>query len=649
MIIRAAGAPARCDNVVRPMRRAPFLSVAVLVWATSAAVSAQVAMPISEVGEGSAIRVDGALREWRGVRFIDVGQGADASMRIALAYDGGGLYVGAEVRDDRLIRSSSPGTSEDAIVLTLALPARRGLEAQEIWLWAGQAGRSAASVGIGALGRRPSAVRGAQIVEAESRGGYTVEAFVPWRAIAGSARWQEGRGSVRLRDVDSAAHPDVESEPALAPVDAAHLERLPSLAPTGGASAAFESFLASRSLEGARPAHDLRGDVGADGQPERVSIVDRFLVVTGPGWQDGRGFSFLQLPVGAAADIREPRLVDLTGDGKSELTVTLRQSDARGSRDVWQVFSFAGAQPQAVFAIETRKATSAGSVEASVRVARGRRGQAPAIEARVGRANGLDASSLQEAPASDAEPILVPWGPVLQRSYRWDGRTFARTGERPNPRYVDPTAETTTSAPTASTPTAPPPPGVEDLLAGFRRERRIPDRQRPTFRARANVAATPVDEEVVVYGRDLVVVGPAFRGGSGWFHFEIPAHAASDVLDVRTAEVTGDARSEILVRVGQTIGDVRREVLLVFQFTPDGFPTLLQREVARQQGTHRIENDVRTTGGALELRPGTARGWDASTWRFSDEPSADGIAPPLLPWRDSPVRYRFADGRLVPR
>ncbi|MDQ3035257.1 MAG: hypothetical protein M3Y87_22815, partial [Myxococcota bacterium] len=363
------------------MRRALLFLAALSVLLSPAAVSAQVALPISELGEGSAIRVDGALREWRGVRFIDVGEGADASMRIAFAYDGAGIYVGAEVRDDRLIRSASPGTSEDAIVLTLALPARRGLSATEIWLWAGQTGRSAASVGIGPLGRRPSAARDAQIVEAEARGGYTLEAFVPWRAIPGSARWQEGRATVRLRDVDSAAHPDVESEPTFAVLDAAHLERLPTLAPSGGASAAFDSFLASRSLEGARPAHDLRGDVGADPRPERVSIVDRFLVVTGPGWQEGRGFSFLQLPVAASTDIREPRLVDLTGDGKSELTITLRQTDARGSRDVWQVFSFAGEQPQAIFAIETRKATSAGSVEATVRVGRARRGQPPTIEA----------------------------------------------------------------------------------------------------------------------------------------------------------------------------------------------------------------------------------------------------------------------------
>lgn len=626
----------------------PALLASILALASPPRASAQVALPITEAGEGSAIRVDGSLREWRGVRFIDVGEGADASMRIALAYDGGGLYVGAEVRDERMIRTASPGTSEDAVIVTLAMPARRGFDAVEIWLWAGESGRTAARVGVGPLDR-PRVASGAQIVEAPARGGYTVEAFVPWRAIPGSARWQEGRGTVRLRDVDQAARPEVESEPALAPVDRAHLERLPSLAPSGGESAAFESFLASRSLEGARPAHDLRGDVGADARPERVAIVDRFLVVTGPGWQEGRGFSFLQLPVASAGDLREPRLVDLTGDGKSELVLTMRQSDARGSRDVWQVFSFASGQPVPAFAIETRKATSAGSVESAVRVRAGRRGQPATIEVRTGRAQGLDASTLAEAPATDAEPILLPWGPVVSREYRWDGSRFARGLERPNPRYVDPATARAASAPAASAePATPPPPGVGDLLAAFRRERGVRS-ARPSFSARANVAADAQPEEVVVYGRDLVVVGPGFRGGTGWFHFEIPARAPGDVLDVRTAEVTGDAREEILVRVRQVIGDVTREVLLVFQFTPVGFPAILQREVAREQAGHRVENEVRAGGGSLEIRPGTARGWDASSWPWGDEAGSDGIAPPLLPWRDRAVAYRFAGGRLVPR
>lgn len=630
------------------------LAIACLIVSIPVLAEAQVALPMWEIGADGSIEVDGALREWRGVRFIDVGEGADASMRFGIAYDATGLYVAAEVRDDRLIRTREPSTSEDAVVLTFAFPARRGFSAVEIWLWAGQSGQSAGVVGVGAIGRRPSPTPRARIAEAPARAGYTLEAFIPWNAIPGSDRWQGGRGTVRLRDVDQSAHPSVEAEPSFAPLDPAHLERLPPLAPSGGESAALETFLASRNFQGMRPTHDLRGDVGGvDERPERVSIVDRFVVVTGPGWQEGRGFSFLELAVAAPGDLREPRLMDLTGDGKRELVITLRQQIAGGSRDLWQVFSFSNSQVRAVFALETRRATTAGVVEAEVNVRTERRATVATIEVRTGRAEGLDARTFEPVPTSDAESILVPWGPVLSRTYRWDGSSFAQSHERANPRYVAapsaPVAPSTSPSPTASAPTEPPPPGIEELLAAFRRERRIPERTRPTFRIRANVSGTDEPEELVVYGRDLVVVGRAFRGGTGWFHFELPARSTADVLDVRSAEITGDARHEILVRIGQTIGDVRREVLLVYQFTPVGFPGLLEREVARVQGEQRIENDVRIERGALEIRPGRAQGWDASNWRFADGPSPDGIAPLLLPWRDAPVTYRFTGGRLIAR
>ncbi|MBZ0118789.1 MAG: hypothetical protein K8H88_17440, partial [Sandaracinaceae bacterium] len=68
------------------------------------------------------IRVDGALRDWQGGRFATLGEGDDASMEYLLGYDERGLYLAAQVRDDRLVRSAQGGTREDAIILTLAFP-----------------------------------------------------------------------------------------------------------------------------------------------------------------------------------------------------------------------------------------------------------------------------------------------------------------------------------------------------------------------------------------------------------------------------------------------------------------------------------------------------------------------------------------------
>jgi hypothetical protein len=623
---------------------------------------AQVALPITQLDEG-AVRVDGMLRDWNGAHMSSLGEGTDASMRYVLGYDSRGLYIACEVTDERLIRNREPGDGDDAVIVTLAMPSGRGFTATELWLHAGESGRSAAAATSGAPGaRRRGAIRGATVVEAPRTGGagYTLEAFVPFAAIQGAARWQEGRGSIRLHDVDSLSHPEAESEPAFAPVDRAHLDRLPPLRPSGGQSAVLDRFLHEHELDGTAPRFDLRGDVAGDAQAERVVLVDRFVVAFGPTIQGGRGFVFVQLGIDVAADLRDARLEDLTGDGKSELVVTIRQRGGGGSRDLFQLLRIDEQAIAPLWALETRKEVGTGSVESTVRVQRGRRGQAPTITVRVGEARGLDAGTLREAPPTDVEPMLLPWGPALERSYRWDGRTFARTGERPNPRYVDPaTAEAQAraarerDAATQAQAQAPVAPTTDAVLTEFRRQRGLPASARPARDLSANVAATPASERVVLYGLDLVVVGAEFRNGTGWFQYQLPAASAADIIDLRTADVTGDGRHEIVVRIRQTLrgadgGDIRREVLLVHQFTPTGFPAILQREVAREQGRNRIENEVRLEGGALEIRPGTSRGWDQASWPYAPAtgPGADGIEPLILPWTGQSARYRFAGGRL---
>jgi hypothetical protein len=622
----------------------PALLAALLVLPASA----HAQLPLTQI-DASTFHVDGTLREWGPVTMSTLGEGADASMRYAVAYDANGLYVGAEVHDDRMVRTAHPGDTEDAIVLTLATPGRgSALTATEIWLYAGQAGQSAAVVSAGALGaRRRSPVPGATIVEAPITGGYTLEAFVPWAAVAGRDRWEEGRGSIRLRDVDQAAHPTVEAEPALAIVERAHLDRLPSLLPSGGEAARLEEFLRPRALSAARPHHEFRIDVAGDERPEHVMLIDRFVVVMGPGYQDGRGYAFAELGIAAVPDLISASAEDVTGDGKAEVLVVLRQRSAAGSRDLFQVLSISADAIAPVFGIEQRKETTQGSVDATVRVERGRRGQAATIISAIGAAHGLDATTLRESPPSDVEGILLPWGPVAERRWRWDGHSFAQISERASPHYVDPsTAAAHTTTTTSATP-APSAPTIDQLLAAFRHEAGITDRTRPTFDRTGNVVGTPAAERVVVYGRELVVVGPEFRDGTGWFRFQIPCEAA-DLVDVSLADLTGEGRAELLFRIRQTLGDVRREVLLVHMFTPTAFPAILTREIAREQGTSRIENQLVTTGGRLEIRPGTARGWSASTWPFSDAPSTDGVDLPLIPWRDAAVRFRFAGGHLTP-
>ena len=628
-----------------------FTAAAAALWSSGA--SAQVGLRVEQVTDG-AVRVDGSLRDWRGVRFVDVGGGSDAALRYALRYDGAGIYVGATVTDERMVRTARPTTNEDAIVLTVATPAGRGrYRAVDVWLYAGVPGAQAASAAVGPLGGRPRAASAIRVVEGPARGGYVLEAHVPFAAIPGGARWEDGRGAIRLRDVDAEARPEVESELTSATIDPRHPERLPTFEPTGGDRATLRDFLRRQGLDGTQPRHDLRGDVAGDAAPERVIVVDRYVLVLGRG---ASSFLYLDLPVVSAAGVRDADLVDLTGDGKREIAITMRQSNARGSRDLWQVYTVGEDAIRPMFGIELRKETSQGFVESRLAVRRARRGAA-LIEVTAGQAHGLDAETLRESPPADVEAMLVPWGPKLSKTWQWDGQRFAVVRERDNPEYRDPAASTPseraaggTSRPSGAAPAQARAPSVDDLVAAFKRQAGVAPRARPRFRAVANVAEGREDEHVMVFDSALLVVGPGFRGGTGWFHFALPVASAEDVLSVETADLTGDGRQELLFRVRRAVEDVQREILIVHQFRPTGFPRLLAVEIAREQGNARIENEVSVQrarrASVLQIAPGRARGWDAQSWPFQDG-TGDGVGPILLPWRDRAARYEYRGGELT--
>ncbi|MFT5357610.1 MAG: hypothetical protein ACI9KE_004847, partial [Polyangiales bacterium] len=440
-------------------------------------------------------------------------------------------------------------------------------------------------------------------------------------------------------DVDQEARPTVEASPATVAVDPSNLETLPRVVLAGGSGDALQRFLRAQGIPAAEPSRTLQANVSGDRRSETIAQVGRFVVVYGAGYREGAGFDFVTLPVRGSGGVREFQTRDFTGDGHKELLVVMRQSGENGSRDLWQLFSFTGTAVEPLFSIETRKETNHGSVESTIRV-RGRRG-APTIEVRAGRARGLEASNFLEAPASDAQGILLPWGPVLARSYRWDGERFAVTNERANPRPATAAATPATNA-APRAPTPPPRANIQALVTAARRAENIPRRTRASFSADVNLAEDGTAERLNVFGNAIVVVGTAFRGGNSYFHYAIPADAGR-LLDVSAADLTGDGRAEILIRAAQQLGDVEREVLIVHRFTARGaFPRILMTEVGRKRGENRVSNRVDVAGGRLRILPGRAQGFNAESWPWNDAPGESV----LLPWRDQPRTYRFTGGQL---
>jgi hypothetical protein len=618
--------------------------------ACSASAAAQTSPPVLAVRPDQ-LRIDGQLEDWRGARFARVGDRADGRAELALGYDSAGLYVAARVFDDAFVRSARPSQAEDALVLRLGLPVAGSWQTSELWLFAGKPGETRASAQLMAAGAKRLAELGGgvSIVEAPAAQGYALEAFVPWTAlgsaVARDSSWSFARGLARLHDVDRVGQPG-HDVPASPPPSAA---QLPWLSIDGGPIAALSGFLQQRDLAGEAAKLDWVGDVRDDARPERVLVIGTYVVVSGVA----ADFSFAELPLTRAVDVRAAEMLDLTGDGKPELVLRLHTQSEQLERDVWQVFELSAATPHALFALETHLTTRAGSIDAPVTVARAAPGRPAPIRIRVGQVRGLSADNYTELPVPNQVAIPVPWGPWLERIYAWDGRQFTVQHERAGS-VVAPTQ--TTSAPPVSAPVeapaATPSASPKALIAAYRAARGVPPDAAPRFEQHADVAGDARLETLALFGTECLVVGEGFREGRAFYYFGLPVREAAQVLRLFSGDVTGDGRHELLVRIRQAVGDVTREILYVYTFAGEQLEPLLAVEVRRSQGTQSVDNQValvaRASGSALQITPGVAHGWSATEYPFSSE-SRDGVAPLLLPWKDRPLRYEYDGQQLVPR
>lgn len=629
--------------------------VLVLVLALLGSLSSPAhAAPLRIDQSAEKLRVDGALREWKGARFITLGSGDNAALRFALATaEGDGVYLAAEVSDQRLIRRAGVGPRQDALVLTLAMPGREGgMRAVEIWLHPGEPGKSKAQAGVGAPGESPRVTSDVKVIEGprDAGPGYVIEAFVPFRLVPGAEIWEQGRGTLRFEDVDSEQTSRVENtintDEAKRPTD------LPRLALGTGQQDFLGSFLSAQSLAGAEPRFDLRGQVAGDSAPERVVVVDKYAVVYGPHYKQGKGFSSFALPFGMGGGLKGAKLEDVTGDGIEELTCVVRQRNELGSREVWLAISFAEENPRILFGIELRKEAQGGFIESELSVDTKARGAA-ILRVSLGRSSGLSAESYRETRSAEVEPILLPWEDVLSRAYQFDGKRLSLVDEKRDPkkRKVESTASERAQPAPATEEEAPIAPTLEAVLTLFKEQRRLPKNATPSRHIRADLVGTRAPEDVFAYGAQLVIVGPDIGGGASYFAYGLPIADAADLRHLGAADVTGDGKAELFVRVRQALGGaegVKRGVMLVHRFdAQQQFSRVLSVEAFRYQDGAHISNRVATKGGVLVVSPGHATGWTQQSYPFVDEPVA-GVGRLLLPWKDSPVRYRFADGVLNP-
>ncbi|MDB4988820.1 MAG: hypothetical protein JWN04_3998 [Myxococcaceae bacterium] len=634
--------------MARPRLYALLLQLSLLAPASLQA-QAQSAVPLRIEASAERMRVDGALHEWKGAHFVELGSGDDASLRYALATADGGLYLGVEVRDERLVS----GEQGDALVLTLATPEVDGPSwiTSEVSLFPGEVGKSKAHARVITAGR-PRSESGIQVVEGPRKAGagYVIEAFVPWTAVAFAQIWEQGRGSLRFVDVDGKG-----SESTLATATGTGAQ-LPRLVLGEGSRDLLGSFVEARQLEGVEPRYDLRSNVSGDAQPERVVIIDRYIVVYGPGYKRGETFNYFALPYSVGGGLKSAALVDLTGDGLAELTVTVHQPNQFGTRDAWLVLSLSDEAIAQRFGVELRREAAGGFVEDTLTLLPPTAGsKVRRIEVKSGRSQGLDATRYHEQPATDIEPILLPWGELESRRYAFDGQQFSLLDETRRKASTKLASVPLTSAgskpPSAPAPLEAAEPAVDELLALFKTQQKLARDAKSSRTLRANVLKGGAEERIDVFGNVLVFTGADVALGRGYVTYTVPVPAARDLLELRAVDVTADGNEELLARIRQPllgVEGVERELLLVL--TGDdtgGLARALLAEVARRHDQSAIENHIVTQAGALVIEPGAARGWNQVSYPFAPAAIA-GAAPLLLPWKDRPTRYHRQGSLLVP-
>ncbi len=608
---------------------------------------ADIPMYLAKSGE---IKIDGVLQDWGGTPFLRLastvsGSPGGLTVRAALAYDNAHLYVAGNVIDPSFHRTDRFGDKEDHAELVLSFPDERGQYSRsyDVKLFAGKPGETEGQVRAVGLG----VVKGAEIVEAPSRGGYTFEAKIPWSLFPPAAHTRVGiRGTLRYYDGNGRAVSGVVgASPAGRAAEMPLLLIAPEQSLAGG-------LLKQRGL--LTPSVDVVADVAGDAMKERVLLYDSYMVVLGPRFRKGTEYFWADLgadPKSGQMPLFEVR--DMTGNGKAEVVVRKRVSIGGGWREMLQVLSFRGDTPEPIFEHETGIGSSVGTIENAVSIVSSGRGHA--IEVALGTDRGYDAGNYAEPTETAREPLLLPWGTVQSRKFVWDGTKFVKQSEQ--------TKEPGSMPVRPPSPPAPRPPTSDELLdqvfALYKKDRKIPAEASPTFDFVTNVAADDQLERIICFGQDLVVFGKGFREGRGYVSMNMPQFASpKDIHHVSAHDLTGDGHAEIIVRGSQRAqapedlgeGELVREVLFVYSANETSIARVFAAETAVVMGNRRVHSLLAFVPGRsgldIEIRPGRAVGWTRSTWPYrQDTEAVSGLEPIVLPWTPKPVRFRFADGR----
>jgi hypothetical protein len=628
----------------------PSLLAALAATTAASPASAEGSSLRADLVAPKTIKLDGIPKEWPsglaalGKTVKGKAGKPDIDARGAVTYDASTIYVAADITDDTLRGGA------DHVALVIGFP---GGATQEIQLYPGDPGKTAGVAKVGG-----QAVPGAKVVEAPRSGGYTLEASIPWSALPQAQSIRVGlRAGLFVRDADGSSA----IESVVGTASSGAFAELPELQ-TEPEQAVADGLLREKGLRAA-PRYSFIADVAGDSMKERVLIYDRYLVVLGPTFRKGSEYYWNDIGI----DVENGMLPlfdvrDVTGDGQAELIFRKRFGSGGRFREMVQVLRFGASEvPSTIFQHEVGVTTEAGSVVNEVIFAPG--GDRTAIKIATGAAKGFNAGNYKEATERAFPAILLPWRTIKSATYKYSGSAFSKVSEESQEATAAPAAPA--QKPNASPGgggasasfTAPPAPSSAELMEKvyelYKKDRGVSGKAR--FDAAVDVAGDKTVERVLLHGRDIVVFGKAFKGGTGYSTLSMMFASTNDIIGMTAKDLTGDGKAEIIVKgvvkanapAGAGGGTVEREVVLVFQVNGDAIRRVFSAEIARSIGSKRVEGLFRMVDAGksaeIELAPGKAVEWTEQTYPFNQDAGPVGGAEPLLlPWSGlKPARYKW--------
>jgi len=312
--------------------------------------------------------IDGLLEDWPKPVAVRIGAAPDGAFALRCAWDGTALALSLDVEDDRVVRVTGRG-HEDHVDISISA----GGKPTKLVVFPGNAIA------------KPRRVLPAKVVAADSLQpkGFSIEARIPAAAIAGfSSSTPALELSVVFHDSDQAAGGDDADIPFTGTIELGDKKDL------------LDDFLKATRLKKSELVVDTMVDLDPDRRGKERLVAGRSVI----GVLTDQ-FAF----VNVAGEIAKVTTLPIGPKGAQIVAAVVRQQGGGGRRELLMLWTVWSGQLQPLVQIETKKELGKSVLESTWKVV----GKELVVEPKP--AVGATAETWNEEPASDADPILLPW------------------------------------------------------------------------------------------------------------------------------------------------------------------------------------------------------------------------------------------------